>query len=225
MTVSTTQNTQLSGYNIVKQAMQRATVLGAGREPDGADVTMGIGWLVTNLQEWQMKDAMLSNITSTTITFTAGTASYTTATGVPSGLLQVRFPGSVRLSSGTDEVLEQISFSEYTEIPDKTEAGTPYQVLVDYTSSGPRLTFYRVPDSSVVSATFYYHRSLFDGASGNTLDMKAQCQKAAIIQLAADFAAHYKKTFRSEKLYRQFDDLYKSVLVGSGDENDMRFEF
>lgn len=225
MTVSTTQNTQLSGYNIVKQAMQRATVLGAGREPDGADVTMFLGMLVTNLQEWQSKDAMLSNVSSFTLTFTAGTASYTTATGVPSGLLQIRFPGSVRLSSGTDEVLEQISFSEYTELSDKTESGTPYQVLVDHTSTGPRLTFYRVPDASVVSATFYYHRSLFDGGSGNTLDLKAQFQKAAIVQLAGDVAAHYKKTFRSEKLYRQFDDLYKSAMIGAGDDNDMRFEF
>ena len=224
MAIGTTQGRRLTAFSVVKEALQRARIISGVEDPEGSDVTMGMGLLTTNLQEWQAADMMIRNIERTTVTLTASQASYTSANGVPSDIIEIQFPVNLTRTDGKDQQVFQMTHAEYNEISDKAFTAIPSQLLVEHLSSGTKITLWPKPNAVCTSLSFWRHRFMYDALVGNELDMRHMYQKAAILQLAGDFADHYKQPEALiNRLYGEFKELYERVKIGSGDNNDIQF--
>lgn len=224
MAIGTTQGRRLTAFSVVKEALQRARLISGGEDPDPDDVTMGMGFLTTNLQEWQSADMMIQDIERSTLKLTTSKASYVAADGVPSDIIEIQFPVSLTRTDGKDQQILQMTHAEYDEISDKSFEAIPSQMLVEHLSSGTKFTFWPKPNSVCTSISFWRHRFLYDALIGNQLDLRHMYQKAAIMQLAGDFADHYRQPESLvNRLYSEFKELYERVQIGSGDNNDIQF--
>lgn len=193
-TLSASFGANLTTAGIVKQAMRRARVLGAGDEPEAKDVEMGSEFLMTNLQDWQNAAQMIRHVEEATLTLTSGRQEYGSAQGVPQDILAVIFPAQVVVTaSNTADRVERMTYSEWMEITNRDQAGRPSLLLVELQDE-VKFKLWPVPDGTVSTLRFIKHRFVRDIEAGMNADVHVRYLRALTLQLAADFADHYKQS-------------------------------
>lgn len=119
----------------VKDAMILLGLLGSGEEPKANEYTDGRRILNLMVKSFQSKGFMWKR-SLVTLTLTPGTASYTIG---PSATIDrvrpLRVVHAFRATTNADIPLEIISWSEYQDLPNKTQQGPPVKCFYD-----PQLT-------------------------------------------------------------------------------------
>lgn len=145
---------------IVEEAYERAGL----EMRSGYDLRTARRSLNFVLSEWGSKGLNLWTINSGTLTLVAGQKTYTTADGLPTGVVDFIEHVCRTTSAGiaTDISLNRISVSTYANIPTKEQTGRPYQIYVDRATTAPKITLWPVPDSSTTYTLAYWYLKRID---------------------------------------------------------------
>lgn len=104
------------------------------------------------LIDWTNRGTNLWQLTETTLTLSAGVATYTLAADVMD-----LTEASYRDSTGVDTMLGRISRSEYAALSDKDQSGRPSTFLVLRERDQPLLRLWPVPDTSYDETLYYWY--------------------------------------------------------------------
>lgn len=184
MTTSGTSTFNLDFAEIAEEAFERAGLeLRSGYDMKSARRSLNL-----LCAEWANLGLNLWTVASGSIVLTPGQATYTSADGVPSEMVDLIEHVIRTNNSGqnTDITMNRISVSDYANIPTKNVQGRPLQIYVNRQIS-PTLTVWPVPDSSTTyTLVYWYLRRIQDtGASAaNTADIPYRFLPALISGLA-----------------------------------------
>ncbi len=121
-----------------------------------------------------------------TITFVAGTASYTISATEPRQIMNMR----LRNSDSIDTPMTALSREEYYRISNKAAAGNPSAYFVDWLLANPVVYFFPVPNDATFSAAYSYTKALADADSlTDDLEFPPEWADALIYNLAVRVAA------------------------------------
>ena len=99
--------------------------------------------------EWANRGLNLWQVESGDTTLTAGTSTYTLE-GDTIDLLEHHLrTNDGESNSQSDTALTRISFSQYSDVPNKLDQGRPNEILVNRNSGTTTFTLYPIPDSLV----------------------------------------------------------------------------
>lgn len=184
MTTSGTSTFNLDFAEIAEEAFERAGLeLRSGYDMKSARRSLNL-----LCAEWANLGLNLWTVASGSIVLTPGQATYTSADGVPSEMVDL-IEHVIRTNNAgqnTDITMNRISVSDYANIPTKNVQGRPLQIYVNRQIS-PTLTVWPVPDSSTTyTLVYWYLRRIQDtGASAaNTADIPYRFLPALIAGLA-----------------------------------------
>ena len=130
----------------------------AGRDAQiltGYDVTKAIRSLNIMFSDWSTRGVNYWTTEFNTLTLTQGTALYS----LPVGTIDVL--SAIVRRSGTDTVMNRISLTDYSALPDKTTQGKPSSYFFDrqYT---PQVYFWQVPENSTDTIEYWMIRQVED---------------------------------------------------------------
>ena len=128
-------------------------------------------------------------------------------------------------SSQTDLVLNRISASVYTTLPNKTATGRPYQLWVNR-QPAPKLVFWPVPDASVPYTLVTWRlRRLQDAGNGlNTQDVPFRFLPALIAGLAYHMGMKVPEALpRLAGLKMQYDEAWQLASDEDREKAPVRF--
>lgn len=133
----------LTVRQVVHAALEMIGVLPLGDTANSADATAAMTHLNWMLKSWQA-DGLTNGwrVQEITYTHTAATATVALNTNYLD-LMDVR-----RRVSSVDTPLERLSVSQYAEIPNKTQAGTPTCYMIRKTLSTLNISLWPVPSSN-----------------------------------------------------------------------------
>lgn len=220
MTISSAYSFDLDLNGLVRVALQRASVLGIGDEPQGAEVTAGGQYLNLLLKSWQAASRMLRQVEVVTTTLTAGTATVT----LGADTIDVEFPATVKLTSGDHRYeVERMTLDEYQLLPDPDETGIPTKALVQRGSS-VSMTLWPVPTSTVSNIKYTRVRLIRDMEAGATADVQQRYLDALCWGLAAEFANHFEKPpEKVDRLERKYMDARRDVHRDNAERGHVKF--
>lgn len=119
--------------------------------------------------EWQNEGVNLWTTEEANFTTVQGTASYTLDTDTIDVLEHVLRIND-GLSTQKDYVLDRISLTRWTAIPDKNTQGQPTQLWFDRQTT-PKLVLYPVPDANSYKVVYWKARRIEDTGTDGTLNM------------------------------------------------------
>lgn len=125
-----------------------------------------------------------------------------------------------------DIVLNRISASVYTTIPNKTADGRPYQMWVDRQAEAPRVVLWPVPDASMPYTLVYWRlRRLQNAGTGlNTQDIPFRFLPALIAGLAYHMAMKFPEGVpRLQMLKAQYDEAWEFAAGEDREKAPVRF--
>lgn len=195
-------------YEIVQEAYERI----------GSDMRVGYDYETAarsiNLLtiEWSNRGINMWELAQTTLTLSAGTATY----NLPTDCIDV-LEGSIRTNSGSTTLQNDISISRisiitYQQQPSKLTQGFPTQYMVMRGTTRPTITFWQVPDSAqTYTFSYTYLRRTQDvGTSAtNTMDVPFRFIEALICGLA--FRLSEKKTAGNPELIMRLKARYEEA--------------
>ena len=120
----------------------------------------------------------------------------------------------IRTGTGSNQfdiILNRISASVYTTIPNKTADGRPYQMWMDRQAQAPKIVLWPVPDASLPYLLVYWRlRRLQDAGTGlNTQDIPFRFLPALIAGLAYHMAMKFPEGVpRLAVLKAQYDEAW-----------------
>ena len=124
--------------------------------------------------EWANRGLNLWQVESGDTTLTAGTSTYTLE-GDTIDLLEHHLrTNDGESNSQSDTALTRISFSQYSDVPNKLDEGRPNEILVNRNSGTTTFTLYPIPDSSETYKVVWYRlRQIYDAGNpaSNTIDI------------------------------------------------------
>lgn len=189
MTVSANSTQEFSRDELVAMAYQLTGLLEAGKEPPAADIAMAANFLNMELQALQAEGVVLRTIERTTLTLTAGTATYS----LPSDTIEIQLGpngqlGTIVPSSGSEFPVTAMTRAEYLNNPDKTSTGTPSRGYVEKLAT-VTLTLWPIPDSTAPTFRYARVRLLRDADTGAvTIDLARRWLKFVAYATAANLA-------------------------------------
>jgi hypothetical protein len=139
------------------------------------------------------------------------------------------FEVAVRTGTGsmqTDLMLNRISTSVYTTIPNKLSSGRPYQMLVNRRAATPSLTLWPVPNSSTLYTMVVWRlRRLEDAGNGlNTQDIPFRFLNALTAGLAYQLAMKIPEALpRLTALKAQYDEAWMLAADEDREKAPVRF--
>lgn len=173
---------------IIKRAFRIIGVLSVGDSLGGNETTQGAELLDTVVKNWQVKKTFLWTLKPLTASLLSGTRTYTLSTDPAVISIERAY---LRDSNNIDTPLDIVSWTEYHDIPNKTQEGTPCAVTIDY-QAGPTLYVYPVPSSN--SWTLFYLARVksqdWDNAS-DTGEIPAAWIQPLVYALAVELAYEY----------------------------------
>lgn len=221
--LSTSYGQNLTIAAILRQAARKARILGSGEPLEPGDIEMGTESAMTILQSWQNGSKMFRHVERASLALTPGTASYGSSDGVTADIIDIVFPAALVDSNGSRFPVSRMTYSEYMQIADTTTTGIPTRVMVERQDE-VRLVFDPVPNSQ--SATFQYvkHRLVRNVEAGKNVDLYPQYLRALILQLAIEYADHYRQPESLlQRLQKQFDDEMGKVKADATEPGDISF--
>jgi hypothetical protein len=184
MALATTTSFNLDLQGLIRGGMQKAGILGAGEEPEAAEIAMGREFLDLLLKEWQTAGRYLRRVARASVALTASAA-----VAFPSDTIDVEFPCMVVLAtSGRETEVQRMTLSDYQVISNKDQTGVPSQLLIERGVSVTG-TLWPVPDLSQATTLNYIRRSLIvDTAAGTNADAHQRYLRTITLGLALEFA-------------------------------------
>ena len=168
------------------------------------------------LKRWSGVERLQCFTTEISISLTAATASYSSATlGRPAEIHNIRY----RDSNSIDIPMIQMSTQEYYELPDKTSAGIPTQWMYDKQKESPTLFVWPVKATVTTEALklTVYRESDDISAETDTVDLAVEGYEAFTMTIAERLAPVYGKASSSLK----YDALQARKEFFAGDNEGM----
>jgi hypothetical protein len=220
LTIGSSYSFDLNLAGLVRVALQRASVLGLGDEPQPAEVTAGGEFLNLLLKSWQAASRLLRNVEMVTTTLTAGTATVTLAADT----IDVEFPCSVKLTTGDHRYqVERMTLDEYQMLSDLTEEGIPTKALVQRAAT-VSMTLWPIPTSTVESITYTRVKLVKDILSGETADVQQRYLNALGWGLAAEFAEVYRMPMdKVDRLTARYQEERRNVHRDNAERGHIKF--
>ena len=161
--------------------------------------------------DWANRGLNLWTVKQTTLSLTAGTATYTLDSSY-TDLLEV----SLR-RSGTDFELSRMSRGEYLGLPNKTTQGRPSQYFYNRQTI-PEITLWATPDSSSDTLIYYYVKRIEDvDAFTNTTDAPFRFLPCIVAGLA-----YYLSMKRAPDRIQLLKSVYEEEFQRAADEDEDR---
>ena len=126
----------------IDEVIQEATEMIGGEQTLGHEPQSARRSLNLMLNDWQNRGVLLWKIYTTAVTVSTSVTSYDLSSSTTDAL-QV----NLRRDS-TDIELQRVSFEEYLNIPNKSQAGRPTQYTVKRDLANPTIHIYPVPDNT-----------------------------------------------------------------------------
>ena len=161
--------------------------------------------------EWGNRGIHLWKVKNYTANLTAGTTTYT-APSDASDVLEVVFRNT---SSGstTDTSMTKISRSEYENLPNKSDQGTPSQYYVQRNLANVQISLYQTPDTTDTQINYYYVGRIEDvGAYTNTADAPYRFLPCVVSGLAY-YTAQEVAPELSQELERRYESELQRALT------------
>lgn len=183
MTTSGTTAFNLDIGDCVQEAFERCGLEFRG----GNDYRTARRSLDLLLHEWSNRGLNLWTVTQRTKALTAGVSQYILDSDIVAVVDQ-----AIRLFNGSnsnqvDFYINQISVTNYANIPTKLSQGRPLQVWIDRQENAPVANFWPVPDTSTSYTLVYWGlRSIQDAGAtaSNTLDLPVRFIPALVAGLS-----------------------------------------
>lgn len=214
MTISSQYSFNPSADAVIKQALQFAGLLPLGRKPRPDMMADARDMLTTMLKALQAEGIMLVTTERVTLTLVAGTATY----ALDADTVDVVFPSTWTPAGSTSEtIVEQMSYSDYAPLSDKTAQGTPTRVYVEK-EAAVTATFWNVPSQG---GTWHYRRvRLIRDASdgGVTLDLTQRYLQAIVWKMAHRMAMANSVSLQRVSMLR--DEATAAIAAAKGDDNE-----
>jgi hypothetical protein len=180
---SGTATVNLDVAELVDEAFERAGI----EQRSGYDLRTARRSMNLMFMEWANRGLNLWTIDSSTVAMVAGTATYNLPTDTVDLLDCVMRTNSGDVSNQTDLAMSRISFTSYSQIPNKLSQGCPLQFYVRRLTTTPTLTVWPVPDDAQ-TYTFVYWRMRRIEDTGTTatlnLDLPFRMMPAFVAGLA-----------------------------------------
>ena len=126
----------------IDEVIQEATEMIGGEQTLGHEPQSARRSINLMLNDWQNRGVLLWKIYTTAVTVSTSVTSYDLSSSTTDAL-QV----NLRRDS-TDIELQRISFEEYLNVPNKSQAGRPTQYTVKRDLANPTIHIYPVPDNA-----------------------------------------------------------------------------
>jgi hypothetical protein len=205
---------QLNADTFTKQALQLCGLVALGRQPKNDMLQDARDMFSTMLKSLQSRGVTLTQAVASTLTLTAGTASYS----LPVDVIDVEFPSTVQITgSDTETWVEKMVYSDWRVISDKTTQGTPTRAYVEKLSTCT-VKFWSVPEQGY---TWNYRaiKLLPDMSSGTTEPGLTQRWMAALVWRLAYWLAHaYNLPMAKRMELKAVADEEQAVVMGQENE-------
>lgn len=161
--------------------------------------------------EWGNRGIHLWKVKNYTANLTAGTTTYT-APSDASDVLEVVYR-TVSNSLPTDTSMTKISRSEYENLPNKSNQGTPSQYYVQRNLANVQINLYQTPDTTNSQINYYYVGRIEDvGAYSNTADAPYRFLPCVVSGLAY-YLGQEVAPERSQELERRYEAELQRALT------------
>jgi len=161
--------------------------------------------------EWGNRGIHLWKVKNYTANLTAGTTTYT-APSDASDVLEVVYR-TVSNSLPTDTSMTKISRSEYENLPNKSNQGTPSQYYVQRNLANVQINLYQTPDTTDSQINYYYVGRIEDvGAYSNTADAPYRFLPCVVSGLAY-YLGQEVAPERSQELERRYEAELQRALT------------
>lgn len=205
---------QLNADAFTKQALQLCGLITLGRQPNYSMLQDARDMFSTMLKSLQSRGVTLTQAVASTLTLTAGTASYS----LPADVIDVEFPTTVQITgSDTETWVEKMIYADWRVISDKTTQGTPTRAYVEKLSTCT-VKFWSVPEQGY---TWNYRaiKLLPDMSSGSTEPGLTQRWMAALVWRLAYWLAHaYNLPMQKRIELKNVADEEQAVVMGQENE-------
>lgn len=191
----------LTRNDIIQESLELIGVVAAEEAPAAADVATAARSLNMMIKSWAAKGISLWRQTEGSLTATAGQASFTMGTGGDYPTARPLRISSVRLSvSGIELPLQEVSRSEYFDLPNKTSSGRPSIWYYDPQLSLGKIYLWPTLATGVTATLkFSYQRTPEDfDAAGNEPDFPQEWLECLAYNLAARLAPKFGTTVGPE---------------------------
>lgn len=190
MALSGTYDSSWSVTSIVTAAFKKCKIGISGETLSATELADGITALQLMLRTYAAKGIRLWLNETQSVTFAAGTATYTLSPRV----LEVF--QAYRRADNNDVPIRVVSRDEYSRFPDKTTSGAPFAVFIDRTRTTTTATFYPVPSATEVAdgmtGRLDTKRMVQDPTAGaEDLDSPPEWMEAIVYNLAVRLAPDY----------------------------------
>lgn len=225
--MSTTFN--LTRQGIIRNAYQMAGLVTPGEEPDTGQTAFASDLLNTRVKALQSEGIILVKLERTTMSLTAGTASYSMAANT----LDVDTGVPYVTGNGINVPLEWYSRAQYMALTVPDTTGQPTSIYVEKTAT-ITLNLYPVPDSNWTSITVPRIVLMDDLLTGNsTTGLQAKYLRTFIFGVAADLAlahnlssyAMLNEKFEEEKTLAVRDDTQRGSVKFQPDYGQAGFGY
>lgn len=224
--MAVTYNKTVDQLEILTAALRVVGQVAEDGTPTDAQLTNSSTALNMMLRAWYADGMPLWNITETSFTPVAGTASYTIGPSLtvnqakPLKMLQAFIRNT---TSSVDTPLNLVTRQEYLMLGNKTSSGRPVQLHYDPEIAGGTLRLFPTPDSVTASGDTVHliYQSQFDSmtASNSVLDFPVEWQEAVVFGLADRLAFVYGLPIDEKRDLRSKAKEMKEMVLGMGTED------
>lgn len=209
--------------SVIESALSKVGALPLGKTPTGNQTTQAAKVLNSLLKSWQAQHRFQYTLRFETVDLVAADADYNMSTDPK--LIDVE-AAYFRDSSGLDQELKRLSYSDYTRIKDKDEVGQPLRYAVKFGATNV-LYVHPVPNATDAEQDIYLLgiAAIKDAdASSDSPDLQEQLHKALVYALAADLADDYALPLRErEYLEEKARDEFAALIKFDSDRSDDEF--
>ncbi|UOF81792.1 tail adaptor [Caudoviricetes sp.] len=198
---STTWN--LTARDVASFALRKLRVIAAGETASAEDMAICIENLDAMLKGWQIRGPHLFRHTEGSLALTSATESYALTT--PYRIISARFKQNDR-----EIPMEEISRTEYFDLPYKDTTGIPTQYYFDPQRDGGRLYLWPVLATATTETVEYTYQRRFESvvALNNNIDVPQEWLETVGYALAARIADDFgKDPGRIENVSRELIDI------------------
>ncbi len=204
---------------ILRMALQYAGLLPLGREPTAQVLAHARNMMDMFFKSLSSDGPALYELERTTLTTVAGTAEYALAADT----IEVNFPLMVAGTGQTSQTqIERMTYTNYQEIADKTQAGQPLRAYVEKLAL-VTVVLWPVPNQ-VYTISYQRQRLMRNAESGTTVDRPPRWMRGIAFQMAADMALAASLDLNRVKYFQGMADSLLARAHGrDGAGNDLSF--
>ncbi len=230
MSISGSYNFDLTRNQIVTGALRLLGVISQGQTPDATQITDGSEALNVLIKAWQAEGLPLWAIKEMSFTPVADTTSYQIGTSLtvntqePLKIYQAWYRNT---TSEMDIPLTSLVESQYNELSNKSQNGTPVSYFYKRGNGLGTLYLYQTPDTTFCASNtiyFSFQRPFSDfDSSTDTADFPQEWIRALKYGLADEIALEYGYPIKDRTELRERAEQYKQEALGFTQEEGSIF--